>query len=152
MKGTRGLLIFALAVPIALGSSDATSTAASSKTVTRLLGHFEATVYGGPDRGLTLRGTLRLRVPRSGGGAVGTLTRKNGSVVPVSGQIQGHAVNLFFQVGGGRHIFGVGTAGYDSSQKRWAVGGPLVGPRRGDSGDWDYLIKGGWNLETNKVG
>jgi hypothetical protein len=100
------------------------------------IGPFEATVRAGPDSGLSLRGRLRLGADRNGQ-ITGLLAPTHGHVVPVAGQFTGNAINLVFYLGSGTHVFGVGTIGRDPGAKQAFAGGPLVGPRTGDSGDWD---------------
>jgi hypothetical protein len=110
--------------------------AGSRFTAPMTVGAFEATVHSGPDTGLSLRGTLRLGWSRDNQ-LLGLLARTSGPAVPVSGQLNGVAINLVFYLAHNRHLFGVGTIGHDPGTKHWFVGGPLVGPERGDSGDWD---------------
>jgi hypothetical protein len=106
------------------------------KTGTSIAGGFSATIYQGSDKGKTFVGQLELTAS-SGGRLTGKLVRNSGTAIPVSGQLTGVAINLVFYLPGSKHIFGVGTFGQDPTSKQWAVGGPLVGPGKGDSGDWD---------------
>jgi hypothetical protein len=98
-------------------------------------GSFEATVYSGPDKGVALRGRLKLRASKTGV-LGGQLVPKRGAAIPLSGQLTGYAINLVFYLGHGLHIFGVGTIGKDPGAKTLVLGGPLVGPNKGDGGDW----------------
>jgi hypothetical protein len=107
-----------------------------------------ATVQQGPDRGLSLRGVLRLsRDPA--GRLKGKLVQAPAPAIPVTGQLNGLAINLIFYLGHDRHIFGVGTFGHDTGANSWFVGGPLVGPARADAGDWlatDISLAGDWGF------
>jgi hypothetical protein len=76
----------------------------------RCLLNFEATVRQGPSTGLDLRGVLELNIEPSGSINHAVITRRDGSRVPVVGQANGRAINLVFQLDGGRKIYGVGTA------------------------------------------
>lgn len=105
-------------------------------------GQFEATVRQGPDRSqVLLKGALRLQISPSGS-LSGSLASQKGAAVNVSGQANGQAINLFFDLGGGKRFFGVGTAEHEVRLCRGAMGGPFVGPRPGDSGDWGFGISG----------
>ncbi len=110
------------------------------KAGTGISGGFSATIYQGPDKGMTLVGELELTASSSGR-LTGKLVRNSGTSLPVSGQLTGLAISLVFYLPGGKHIFGVGTFGQDPTSKQWAVGGPLVGPGKGDSGDWDVCLR-----------
>ena len=100
-----------------------------------VLGSFEATVHQGPDVGLSLTGTLTLRSD-SHGTLMGQLVPQHGHAVPVSGQLNGVAINLVFYTGHGQHIFGTGTFGQEPGAAAVFVGGPLVGPKAADAGAW----------------
>ncbi len=97
--------------------------------------HFEATVRQGPNAGLTLAGSLHIQADPSGS-ATATLTQANGPEIKAVGQVNGRAINLAFDVGGGRTVYGVGTAQNDIHQCTGDMGGPFAGPDAGDSGDW----------------
>ena len=105
-----------------------------------IAGNFSATIYQGPDRGLTLQGLLEL-TGGQGGRLSGRLTPASGAAVPVSGQLTGTAISLVFYLPGGKQVFGVGAIGQDPDSKRWVAGGPLVGPGPGDSGDWSICFQ-----------
>jgi hypothetical protein len=99
---------------------------------------FEATVYHGPSEGLSVLGTLEMEIDETGS-LTGTMTSEDGSLVlPVVGQANGRAVNMAFNLGEGVYIFGIGTAVNDTAGEDCGgvLGGPLVGPNPGDSGDW----------------
>ncbi len=97
---------------------------------------FEMTVRQGPSAGLQLAGTLVLNVEPSGSINKGSLVLESGGEVRVTGQVTGRAINLLFDIGDGRLLFGVGTLENYISLCTGAMGGPLVGPRPGDLGDW----------------
>lgn len=109
---------------------------------------FEATVRRGPDAGLSLDGLLALGLTPAGAVDHGQLVKADGTTVPVVGQVTGRAVNLLFEVGTGQTVYGVGTAAEDlrsacatlMRQHLYApmpaLGGPLVGPKGDDSGEW----------------
>jgi hypothetical protein len=98
---------------------------------------FEATVYEGPSAGLALVGSLQFDLDPDGG-LTGVFALEDGSEALVAGQVAGRAVNLIFDLGDERYIYGVGTALYNVRDEDCggALGGPLVGPEPGDSGDW----------------
>jgi hypothetical protein len=111
------------------------TVAVASPAALRPAATFEATVYSGPDKGLSLTGILKVRVTKTGQ-LSGVLAPRTGSVVPLTGQLHGLAINLVFYLGHGRHIFGVGTFGLEPGAKQWFLGGPLVGPLAADAGSW----------------
>jgi hypothetical protein len=130
--------VIALAVTYHAGAQAGPSAGKHTPALTDI-GPFEATVYAGPDKGMPVSGTLRPRATRAGA-LTGLLVRKGGAGIALSGQLTGYAINLVFYPGAGKHIFGVGTIGQDPGTKRWVLGGPLVGPGKGDSGAWDGLV------------
>jgi hypothetical protein len=129
------LLLLTTAVAAATADLPTAGTRHVAPATVLVLHDFTATVYHGPDTGLSLRGTLTLRDNRAGGLA-GQLARQHAPAVPVSGQLTGLAINLVFYLGHGQHIFGVGTFGQDPGARGGFVGGPLVGPNKADAGDW----------------
>lgn len=101
---------------------------------------FEATVRQGPDAGHALAGTLLVAIEAHGAIDHGALLSPTAAPVPVVGQVTGRAVNLLFTLGAGQVIYGVGTAQHPvAGCQPGALGGPLVGPAPGDSGDWTVL-------------
>lgn len=136
---SRGLVLLVVLACLTGGTalayprSPASSQAAPTKTL--VIANFEATVYQGPDKGLSLRGTLTLHRARTGA-VTGQFTPARRPVLAVSGQLTGYALNLVFSLGHGQEIFGVGTIGRDPGTKQGVAGGPLVGPQQGDSGAW----------------
>lgn len=120
-----------------------------------LRGDFEITIYEGPSATsgpVTVAGDLILEVgpsgsftgtlrPSEGQSSVvfGNLEVSNPQSVPVVGQVNGRAYNLLLDLGNDRFISGVGTA-QKIIRKRGDdagfVGGPAIGPERGDRGDW----------------
>jgi len=97
---------------------------------------FEANVRHGPSAGLALQGVLTLQVEPDGRIDTGVLALADGSTIPVVGQTNGRAINLFFDLGDGTFIAGVGTAQYAVRECRGPMGGPFTGPLDGDAGDW----------------
>jgi hypothetical protein len=113
---------------------------------------FEVTIYEGPSAPLMLAGGLTLQIEPSGSFS-GALTRAVPNAdeletlgvlpagdIPVVGQVNGHAINLLFDLGEGQYVFGVGTAQSDlntcDGDIPGRIGGPAVGPGPGDRGDW----------------
>jgi hypothetical protein len=133
------VLLVILAVVATYQTQALASRPAAKGSTLKNVGSFRATVYLGPDHGLALAGELRLAWTNTGA-LTGMLVPKRGAAVPLSGQVDGAAINLIFYLGQGKHIFGVGTIGRDPGAKHGVMGGPLVGPRTGDSGDWAAAI------------
>jgi hypothetical protein len=104
-------------------------------------GDFEATVYQGPSAGLSLIGPLSLQVDATGN-LTGALTASDGTLVEVTGQAIGRSINLVFNLGQDKRIFGVGSLENDIRGCKGVAGGPFTGPKPGDSGDWGYAIGG----------
>jgi hypothetical protein len=96
---------------------------------------FEATVLQGKDSGLTLQGTLIVQADATGR-LTTRLTTKEGNTTRGSGQVTGRAINLEFDLGGGKHIFGTGTLDHDFADCTGALGGTFAGPDRADTGAW----------------
>jgi hypothetical protein len=98
---------------------------------------FDAAVYQGPSAGLALIGTLQFDLDAMGG-LSGSFALEDGNEVLVVGQVTGRAVNLLFDLGDERYIFGAGTSlnNVRDEDCGGALGGSLVGPEPGDSGDW----------------
>jgi len=136
----RALAILILPAALALGAcGDDDEGEASAKTCT---GPFEATVYRGPSKGVSVKGELALRIEPSGH-AAGTIKQKDGSTSKTAGQVDGRAISLAIDAGGGRTLYGTGAArDADVSDCKGEIGGTLAGPRPGDSGDWGYAIGG----------
>jgi hypothetical protein len=108
---------------------------AQAAPLTNLKAHFTATVLQGPDRGTTLTGTLQLRVVATGA-ISGTLTPTVGTALPVTGQLNGRLIGLYFNLAAGKNIFGTGVVGYDRFQKRTVLGGTFAGPSDTSTGVW----------------
>ncbi|MCL4302995.1 MAG: hypothetical protein KJ077_45330 [Anaerolineae bacterium] len=119
----------------------ACSTASSVAETIKCTGDFEATVYQGPSAGLSLIGPLALEVDATGN-LTGALTTNNGTFVQVTGQAVGRSINLVFNLGEDKRIFGVGSLENDIRDCTGLSGGPFTGPEPGDSGDWGYGIGG----------
>lgn len=99
---------------------------------------FEATVLQGKDTGLSVQGTLILQADTSGR-LTTQLKTKDGNTTRGSGQVNGRAINLFFDLGGGKNIFGTGTLDHDFAACTGVLGGALAGPDRTDTGAWGCL-------------
>ena len=111
---------------------------------------FEFTVRQGPNSGLTRQGVLSLVLDSAGTISRGLFTTEEQSEpATVAGQITGRAVNLVFSLSDGRTVFGVGTSRGDLRMGAFDLGGPLVGPEPGDSGDW--LALGASDQDSNGV-
>jgi hypothetical protein len=136
MNTPRILFILLLTVSLTGCGSAAASSMRSGPDTLHETGPFDATVDRGPDAGQAYADVLHLRISRPSGRVAGTLTRKGTTISTVAGNETGGAINLLFRLGPGRHLFGVGTAVYFRSNHRIELGGPFVGPRRGDSGGW----------------
>lgn len=104
---------------------------------------FEATVQQGPSAGLTVQGKLYFTLDHSGA-LSGAVANNDGTAIPVVGQANGRAINLTFQVGEQKFLFGVGAAEQPIYQCSGYWGGGFTGPEPGDSGDW--LAADGQNI------
>ena len=104
-------------------------------------GDFEATVYQGPNTGLSLIGPLTLQVDATGN-LTGSLTANDGALIEITGQAIGRSINLVFNLAEDKRIFGVGSLENDIHGCKGVGGGPFTGPMPGDSGDWGYAIGG----------
>jgi hypothetical protein len=92
-------------------------------------------IQQGPSAGLNLSGDLRTTID-SAGRLQGTLVRESGSPVTVTGQIDGQAIHLSFDLGNHNAVLGVGTLQHSIDNPQGTAGGLLTGPQPGDSGDW----------------
>jgi hypothetical protein len=136
------LLIALTLVLVACGSTDPSSPSSGAASFSCTFKQFSATVYQGPDRGLSVQGQLTLQVNQTGS-LSGTLKQTSGPDVSVVGQADGRAINLVFNLGQNRLLFGVGTLQQDIHSCAGAAGGPLVGPNGPDSGNWGTPSKPG---------
>jgi len=157
LKVLTGLVVLASVLVSMAGtgqlSAMASHSAASRSAALKNVGPFVATVYYGPDKGLSLRGLLKLRATKDGE-LTGLLVPTHGPAVLVSGQLNGVAINLVFYMGGGKHVFGVGTFAADPGAKHGILGGSLVGPNKGDSGEWQstaYYIGYGFGIAAGVI-
>lgn len=141
VRNAPPIRISAFCLTILLMSLAACATVTSNAAPINCTVAFEANVHHGPDAGLSLVGNLTLQVEPSGA-LSGVLTQQDSSQVQVSGQAQGQAINLVFDLGNKQHIFGVGSLQYDVRECKGAIGGPFTGPQPGDSGDWGYALGG----------
>ena len=141
MMKMRLVLFGTMAAVIVLAVGMAAQTRAQGNTSCTVK-NFEATIQQGPDKGWSMTGDLALTIAADGG-LTGTLKQTNGSAdIMAVGQVNGRAINLAFDLGTGKTVFGVGTLWKPISECDGAIGGPLVGPQPGDSGDWGYAIGG----------
>ena len=115
----------------------------STPSVTTCNVPFTATVRQGPSSGTNLVGKLNVTIDETGviSGSV-ILNDADSTEIPVDGQVVGRAINMALDLSTaknpGVYVFGVGTA-IDPIQSETcgtALGGPFVGPAKGDSGDW----------------
>jgi hypothetical protein len=118
-----------------------TACASSSTSTIECNGDFEATVHQGKNAGLSLAGKLSLRI-NPAGSLVGALATDDSTSVAITGYAISQSINLVFDLGGGRQIFGVGSLQNDIRECKGLAGGPFTGPEPGDSGDWGYAIGG----------
>jgi hypothetical protein len=102
---------------------------------------FEATVHFGPSAGRSFSGRLDVQL-ESSGELSGTLTQPDGVQLPVSGQANGRALNLLFDLGNSGYVFGAGTTQFNLDDCRGVGGGPFSGPLPGDIGDWGFALGG----------
>ena len=137
---SRTLLIITSLLFVVM-SLTACSGAASVAETIQCTVDFEATVYQGPSAGLSLAGPLALQVDATGN-LTGALTTNDGTSIQLSGQAVGRSINLFFDLGNGKHLFGVGSLENDMQACKGVGGGPFTGPEPGDSGDWRYSSGG----------
>src|SRR3954471_8700775 len=89
--------------------------------------NFEATVYQGPSAGTKLTGDFNLRIS-SIGELSGVLHTADDKDVTVTGQANGHALNLVFNVGDQQYIFGSGAAQLPVYECASVWGGGFTGP------------------------
>jgi hypothetical protein len=128
VKRYSGILVGLVLCALALGGCDTGSaTGGTAGTAVRCGGHFEAVVDQGPDKGLSVVGTLTIDVDANGSMS-GTLQPTSGANIAVIGQVTGRAINLAMDLGGGKSMFGTGTLFNPISQCSGTAGGPLVGP------------------------
>src|SRR5205823_2147821 len=101
-----------------------------------LHGQFTGNVTEGPDRGLSLSGTLTMYVAESGATA-GTLAVKNGPTLIVSGTIAGYEIKLALATPDGSAIEGHGPLPQNCTGP--IINGTLTGPQEKDRGDWGII-------------
>ncbi len=134
LQRTTAWLAISLLVVSALAAC-ARSEEETPQTVTCEL-RFVGAVRGGPSGNLALRGDLALRIHGSGR-VSGTLSSRGGTRATAAGEADGRAINLVFDLGGGRLMYAVGASRDDIRDCNSEIGGPLVGPGRGANGDWE---------------
>lgn len=110
-----------------------------------LLVPFGVNVRQGPHAGASYQGFLNLAIGADGHAHGGLLTTDE-MAIPVTGQMTRQSIGLLFSPAADQHIYGVGVAGEDlgglHGYNTVAIGGTLVGPGEGDSGDWAVLPPG----------
>lgn len=110
-----------------------------------LLVPFGVNVRQGPHAGASYQGFLNLAIDEDGRAHGGLLTTDE-QAIPVTGQITGQSVGLLFTPADDQYIYGVGVASENLAElhgyNKVALGGTLVGPGDGDSGDWAVLTPG----------
>jgi hypothetical protein len=100
-------------------------------------GQFQATVTQGRDAGFTVTGELTFQI-ESSGEIEGVLATDGGSQVAVEGSVKGGKIRLTFELGDDAVIRGVGDVN-NPFTCTGSGGGTLVGPGKGDSGDWGIV-------------
>lgn len=117
---------------------------------------FEASVHQGPSAGWGVVGRLVYTVAENGE-LTGTLTTDDNSLtLPVIGQMNGHAISLAFDLGQAEdadyhlYIYGTGVSISNAGDCTGLLGGGLVGPMSGDSGDWGTCDPSGPRLPLCK--
>jgi hypothetical protein len=103
---------------------------------------FEAAIRQGPNAGETYLGLLALDVSSDGAIDQGVFVTTEGDDLAVVGQATGRAISLMITVEDGRFLYGVGTAEQPVVACDGQMGGPLVGPEGGDTGDWAVVDLG----------
>ncbi len=127
-------------IMILMGIGISLTAAQNTHTTVCEIPSFEAAVHVGSDAGLSLAGTLLLEV--TDGSAEGTMTRDDGTSLPLVGQVTGRAISLVIDLGDGQYIFGTGASWNDFLSCDSVGGGTFTGPNPGDLGDWGYAIGG----------
>ena len=129
------LLVFGLA---ACGGATSDTSASCS-------GSFKASTGLGIGEGLELLGNLTFQIDTSG--ALSGNFAGGQTAVQVVGQVSGRSVNLAADLGGGRYLFGSGTAQGTANGCPTIAGGPLVvesapGTNSAEQvGSWFYSAK-----------
>ena len=128
--------IFLTLVALVAGVVLAVSRGNTHDPATTCRGAFEATMHQESSAGLALGGEYVMTVEGSGAVA-GALTLEGGDIVPFVGQAQGRAINLAFDLGDEREVFGVGAAEEPLHEECGGeFGGPFTGPESGTLGEW----------------
>src|SRR5438105_1675166 len=101
-------------------------------------GTFSGTVTHGPDQGFVLAGSIEVSVGDKGA-LSGSLTRADGSVVPLSGKLAGKTLHLAFDLGDAVVTGSGGAKDSDFATCTGTAGGGLHGPAAPDGGDWGII-------------
>ena len=108
---------------------------------------FQALVRHGPTQGMLLTGTLSLTADYNGTLTGSLLSDDRQVYIKASGTVNGYALNLALDLGySGRtqtYILGTGTLSKPFPDCSGLTGGLLVGPQKGDSGDWSVVAAEG---------
>jgi hypothetical protein len=108
---------------------------------------FQALVRHGPTQGMLLTGTLSLTADYNGTLTGSLLSDDHQVYIKASGTVNGYALNLALDLGySGRtqtYILGTGTLSKPFPDCSGLTGGLLVGPQKGDSGDWSVIMAEG---------
>jgi hypothetical protein len=121
-------------VALAACTRSVTGTVVPTAQPQRLF-QLQGQIQNGPSAGLTLNGDLRLTL-NTAGRLTGALARETGSAITVTGQIDGQAIHLAFDLGHAQVVLGVGTLQHGISNPQGTAGGILTGPQPGDNGNW----------------
>ncbi len=132
--------LITLAFILLLISTLTACTRPDSGTVIPAVGHqqlfqLQGKIQQGPSAGLNLSGEMRTAID-SAGRLHGALAPESGSAITVTGQIDGQAIHLSFDLGNDAAVLGVGTLQHSIDNPQGTAGGLLTGPQPGDSGDW----------------
>lgn len=101
-------------------------------------GSFEGNVTSGPDAGLTLAGTITLRVEPNGR-IEGVFVETDGSRVQVEGRFSAPMIKLRFELPRDESIVGTGELPGGFTPCTSNFGGTFKGPQHNDRGDWGII-------------
>ena len=141
MRGKLARIVLILLVFGLAACGGATSDASVSCS-----GSFKASTGLGIGEGLKLLGNLTFQIDASGA-LSGNFAGGGQTAIQVVGQVSGRSVNLAADLGGGRYLFGSGTAQGTANGCPTIAGGPLVvesapGTNSAEQvGSWFYSAK-----------